>query len=87
MTVKLDSQDCTLRERPVKYRWLTTRSGRVSGQEGGFPAVGQECAQAGAGFGGDAEEDIAQVCEGIDAVAFGGLDEGVVDGGGAASAV
>lgn len=47
--------------------------------------VGQKLTQVGAGFGGNAQEHVAEVGEGIDAVAFGGLDEGVVGGGAATS--
>jgi len=76
------------RKRPVKHRCLGRgAAGRRSGFEGGFPAVGEEVAEVGRGIGGDAQEDVAQVGEGVDAVAFGALDEGEVDGGGAASAV
>ena len=49
--------------------------------------VGEEFLEVGAGFGGKAKQHIAQVGKGVEAVAFGGLDEGVVVGGGAASAV
>jgi len=66
---------------------LTARRERVSGFQGGLPAIGEELARVDVGFGGDSKERIAEVAEGVDAVAFGALDKGVVDGGGAASAV
>lgn len=59
----------------------------MSGFQGGLPAIGEELARVDVGFGGDSKERIAEVGEGVDAVAFGALDKGVVDGGGAASAV
>ena len=48
----------------------------------GFPAVGEEFVQSAVGDGGDAGEHVAEVGEGVEAVAFGALDEAVVDGGG-----
>ena len=39
------------------------------------------------GVGGDAEEEVAQVAEGVESVVFGTLNQAVVDGGGVAPAV
>ena len=75
----------------MKYRVLSPGRGWTlgcsSGVERCFPTVGQELAQVGGGFAGDAEEDVAQVGEGIDSVTLGALDEAVVVGRGAASSV
>ena len=43
---------------------------------GRLPAIGEELARVDVGFGGDSKERIAEVGEGVDAVAFGALDKG-----------
>ncbi len=47
----------------------------------GFPVVGKQLMDAGVGLGGDAGEDVAQVGEGVELMAFGALDEAVEDRG------
>ena len=48
-----DDSALLFRKRPVKHRWLTARRERVSGFQGGVPAVGEELARVDVGFGGD----------------------------------
>ncbi|GMW02293.1 MAG: hypothetical protein AMXMBFR84_34290 [Candidatus Hydrogenedentota bacterium] len=42
----------------------------------GFPLAWEELAEVIVGFGGEAEKDVAYIRVGVDAVSFGGLDEG-----------
>ncbi|NUM52988.1 MAG: hypothetical protein HUU46_05030 [Candidatus Hydrogenedentes bacterium] len=71
----------------MKRSALALGKKRVSGQKRGFPAAWMELAAVDVGFGGDAQEGVARVGKRIESVAFGGLDEGVVDGGSAVAAV
>ena len=53
----------------------------------GFPLVGEEFVEAVVWRAGDAGDDVAEIGEGVDAVALGALDEAVVGGGSVAAAL
>jgi len=83
------------RKRPVKAVgssrgvWGRMRRGAwLSGGLGlGLPVVREEFVDAAIGMGGDAGEEVAQVGEGVEAVAPGAGNEAEVDGGGVSTAV